>query len=113
MRILLQNGARVNICDRGRKTPLDLAKSKLTMMRTRRKMLIDSHVGGTETNPEASKAFVEMSMLTSLLQKTLTYQLKNNKEFDDLEARLRNLSTKEIEEEADKLLNDVACLKIE
>lgn len=111
--MLLQNGARVTLLDRSGKTALDLARSKLTMMRKRRKMLLYSNDREWDPSPEAAKAFVEMSMLTSLLQKTLTNQLTDNAQFDDLEARLRNLSTKEIEEEADKLLSNVACLKLD
>ncbi|XP_031631861.1 ankyrin repeat domain-containing protein 54-like [Contarinia nasturtii] len=103
VRILLQNGARVNICDRSGKTPYDLARSKLLLMRSR----LD--VGIT---PETAKLFVEMSMLTGLLYKTLTQQ-RNDMEFDDLEERLRNLTTKEIEDGADNLLLcDVAGLTI-
>lgn len=102
VRILLQYGARVCIQDRTGKTPHDLAKSKLMMMRSRL---------GQGTTPESAKMFVEMSMLTGLLQKTLKQQL-TDVEFDDLEARLRNLSTKEIEKEADNLLTDVAGLTL-
>ena len=102
VRILLQNGARVNINDRSGKTPLDLARSKLLLMRTR------LNCGVT---PESAKLFIEMSMLTGLLNKTLTQQMKDE-QFDDLEARLRNLTTKEIEDGADKLLADVAGLSI-
>lgn len=102
VRILLQNGARVSIKDRSGKTPLDLARSKLLLMRTRL---------GMGTTPETAKLFVEMSMLTGLLHRTLTQQLKDV-EFDDLESRLRNLTTKEIEDGADNLLKDVAGLSI-
>lgn len=102
VRILLQNGARVNILDRSGKTPLDLARSKLLLMRTRL---------GIGTTQEAAKLFVEMSMLTGLLHKTLTQQRKDV-EFDDLEERLRNLTTKEIEDGADNLLMDVAGLTL-
>lgn len=119
VRILLQNGARVNILDRSGKTPLDLARSKLLLMRTRL---------GIGTTPETAKLFVEMSMLTGLLHRTLLQQRKElefndlgerlrnlstkDAEFDDLEQRLRNLSTKEIEDGADNLLKDVAGLTI-
>lgn len=103
VRILLQNGARVNILDKTGKTPLDLAKSKLLLMRTRL---------GMGSTPESAKLFVEMSMLTGLLHKTLTQQLKDVEQFDELEARLRSLTTKEIEDGADNLLMDVAGLKI-
>lgn len=102
VRILLQNGARVNICDRSGKTPYDLARSKLLLMRTR----LDAGI-----TPESAKLFVEMSMLTGLLYKTLTQQ-RNDMEFDDLEERLRNLTTKEIEDGADNLLVDVAGLTL-
>lgn len=102
VRILLQNGARVNICDRSGKTPYDLARSKLLLMRTR---------FDTGITPESAKLFVEMSMLTGLLYKTLTQQ-RNDMEFDDLEERLRNLTTKEIEDGADNLLVDVAGLTL-
>ncbi|XP_055310581.1 ankyrin repeat domain-containing protein 54-like [Sitodiplosis mosellana] len=102
VRILLQNGARVNICDRTGKTPYDLARSKLLLMRSR----LDGGI-----TPESAKLFVEMSMLTGLLYKTLTQQ-RNDMEFDDLEERLRNLSTKEIEDGADNLLVDVAGLTL-
>lgn len=103
VRILLQNGARVNILDRTGKTPLDLAKSKLLLMRTRL---------GMGSTPESAKLFIEMSMLTGLLHKTLNQQLKDVEQFDELEARLRNLTTKEIEDGADNLLRDVAGLKL-
>lgn len=103
VRILLQNGARVNISDRSGKTPYDLARSKLLLMRTR----LDSGI-----TPESAKLFVEMSMLTGLLHKTLNQQLKDVEQFDDLEARLRNLTTKEIEDGADNLLTDVAGLTL-
>lgn len=66
---------------------------------------------GIGTTPEAAKLFVEMSMLTGLLHKTLTQQRKDV-EFDDLEERLRNLTTKEIEDGADNLLMDVAGLTL-
>lgn len=102
VRILLQNGARVNIVDRTGKTPYDLARSKLLLMRSR----LNSGI-----TPESAKLFVEMSMLTGLLCKTLTQQ-RNDMEFDDLESRLRNLTTKEIEDGADNLLVDVAGLKL-
>lgn len=55
VRILLNGGARVNICDRSGKTPYDLARSKLLLMRSR----LDSGI-----TPESAKLFVEMSMLT-------------------------------------------------
>lgn len=103
VRILLQNGARVNILDRTGKTPLDLARSKLMLMRSRL---------GCGATPESAKLFVEMSMLTGLLHKTLNQQLKDVEQFDDLEARLRNLTTKEIEDGADSLLTDVAGLTL-
>lgn len=61
--------------------------------------------------PESAKLFVEMSMLTGLLYKTLTQQ-RNDMEFDDLEEKLRNLTTKEIEDGADNLLVDVAGLTL-
>lgn len=82
--------------------------------------------------PESAKLFVEMSMLTGqyatkfqvccctnfkfvvflgLLFKTLSQQ-RNDMEFDDLEERLRNLTTKEIEDGADNLLIDVAGLTL-
>lgn len=102
VRILLRNGARVNITDRSGKTPHDLAKSKLLLMRSRI---------GAGITPEAAKLFIEMSMLTGLLCKTLTRQ-RNDMEFDDLEERLRNLTTKEIEDGADNLLVDVAGLTL-
>lgn len=103
VRILLQNGARVNILDRTGKTPLDFARSKLMLMRSRL---------GCGATPESAKLFVEMSMLTGLLHKTLNQQLKDVEQFDDLEARLRNLTTKEIEDGADGLLTDVAGLTL-
>lgn len=103
VRILLQNGAHVNILDRTGKTPLDLARSKLMLMRSRL---------GCGTTPESAKLFVEMSMLTGLLYQTLNRQLKDVEQFDDLEARLRNLTTKEIEDGADNLLTDVAGLTL-
>lgn len=103
VRILLQNGARVNVLDRTGKTPLDLARSKLMLMRSRL---------GCGATPESAKLFVEMSMLTGLLHQTLNQQLKDMEQFDDLEARLRNLTTKEIEDGADSLLTDVAGLKL-
>lgn len=62
--------------------------------------------------PESAKLFVEMSMLTGVLHKTLNQQLKDVEQFDDLEARLRNLTTKEIEDGADTLLTDVAGLTL-
>lgn len=102
VRILLQNGARVNISDRSGKTAVDLARSKLLLMRSR----LESSI-----TPESAKLFVEMSMLTGLLCKTLTQQ-RNDMEFDDLEERLRNLTTKEIEDSADNLLVDVAGLHL-
>lgn len=46
-----------------------------------------------------------------LLFKTLSQQ-RNDMEFDDLEERLRNLTTKEIEDGADNLLIDVAGLTL-
>lgn len=106
VRILLQSGASVSTLDKTGKTPLDLARSKLLLMRKR---LV---YGST---PESAKLFVEMSMLTGLLHKTLNQQRiqKGAKtEFDDLEERLRKLTTKEIEDSADNLLVDVAGLKI-
>lgn len=60
---------------------------------------------------DTARLFVEMSMLTGLLYKTLTQQ-RNDIEFDDLEERLRNLTTKEIEDGADDLLIDVAGLTL-
>lgn len=99
----MQNGGRVNIFDKTGKTPLDLARSKLLLMRTRL---------GMGSTPESAKLFIEMSMLTGLLHKTLTQQLKDVEQFDELEARLRGLTTKEIEDGADNLLMDVAGLKI-
>jgi len=98
---LVQHGCNVTLTDRSGKTPLDLAKSKLLLMRTR--------LGVTT---ESAQHFVEMSMLTGLLHRTMTKQMKDMQQFDDLEARLRNLSTKEIEDSADQLLSDVAGLAI-
>lgn len=103
VRILLQNGARVNILDRTGKTPLDLARSKLMLMRSRL---------NSSATSESAKLFVEMSMLTGLLNRTLHQQLKDVDQFDDLEARLRKLTTKEIEDGADNLLTDVAGLTL-
>lgn len=51
-----------------------------------------------------------MSMLTGLLYKTMTQQ-RNDVEFDDLEQRLRSLTTKEIEKGKDDLL-DMAGLTL-
>lgn len=101
--MLLKHGSRVTITDRTGKTPLDLAKSKLLLMRTRL---------GQSSTSESALLFVEMSMLTGLLHRTLTQQMKDVEQFDDLEARLRNLTTKEIEDGADKLLVDVAGLAL-
>lgn len=100
---MLQNGARVSILDRSGKTPLDLAKSKLLLMRTRL---------GLGSTRESTNLFVEMSMITGLLYKTQTQQHKDLEQFDDLEKRLRNLTTKEIEDGADQLLSDVAGLTL-
>lgn len=101
MRILLQAGASVSILDKSGKTPLDLARSKLLLMRRRL---------GLGTGPESARLFIEMSMLTGLLHKTLSQQ--RQVDCDELEERLRKLSTKEIEDGADDLLTDVAGLKI-
>lgn len=103
VRLLLQHGCNVTITDRAGKTALDLAKSKLLLMRTRL---------GQNSSSESALLFVEMSMLTGLLHRTMTKQMKDVKQFDDLEARLRNLTTKEIEDGADQLLADVAGLNI-
>lgn len=103
VRLLLQHGCNVTITDRSGKTALDLAKSKLLLMRTRL---------GQNSTSESALLFVEMSMLTGLLHRTMSKQMKDVKQFDDLEARLRNLTTKEIEDGADQLLADVAGLNI-
>lgn len=103
VRILLHAGANVSIVDKSGKTPLDLARSKLLLMRKRLNF---------GTNPDSAKLFVEMSMLTGLLHKTLSQQRRGMADFDDLEERLRQLTTKEIEDSADNLLMDVAGLKI-
>lgn len=52
-----------------------------------------------------------LCVFLGLLFKTLTQQ-RNDMEFDDLEERLRNLTTKEIEDGADNLLIDVAGLTL-
>lgn len=103
VRVLLQFGCNVTITDRCGKTALDLAKSKLLLMRTR--------LGVNKSN-DTAQLFVEMSMLTGIIHRTMTKQLKDIQKFDDLEARLRNLSTKEIEDGADNLLVDVAGMTI-
>lgn len=103
VRMLIFHGCNVTITDRSGKTAVDLAKSKLMLMRTRI---------GVHTSSESAKHFVEMSMLTGLLHRTMTKQLKDIKQFDDLEAQLRNLSTREIEDGADQLLTDVAGMAI-
>lgn len=101
--MLIQHGCNVTITDRTGKTAVDLAKSKLLMMRTRL---------GQNSSSDSAQLFVEMSMLTGLLHSTLTKQKGDMKQFDDLEARLRNLTTKEIEDGADQLLTDVAGMAI-
>lgn len=104
VRTLLEHGARVDIKDRSGRTPLDLAVSKLHLMRQR-------------IGPEASctydykKMFVEMTMLTNILHKKFKEQHMKI-DFDELENRLRNLSTKEIEVETDNLLGEVAKLSL-
>lgn len=94
----MAHGARVNIKDRSGRTPLDLACSKLCMMRQRL---------GPEPTIESKKLFVEMTMLTNVLHKKL-----KELDFDELENRLRNLSTKEIEAETDNLLSEVAKMSL-
>lgn len=102
VRILLEHGARVDIKDRAGRTPLDLARSKLCMMRERL---------GPEPTMESKKLFVEMTMLTNILLRKLKEQ-HTNIDFDELEKRLRNLSTKEIELETDNILGEVAKLSL-
>lgn len=103
VRILVKNGASVQALDRMGKTPLDLARSKLTLMITRR-----TH----EPSPESKKMLSDMSLLISSLLMTFFKEQEQLDEINSLEKRLSSLSTKEVEDEADKLLAKVNALTL-
>lgn len=103
VRILLKYGASVHATDRLGKNPLDLAKSKLSLMRTRR-----VH----ERAPEACKMLLDMSLLTGFLLWNYTKEAESQEDINSLERRLQELSTKEVENEADMLLAKVEQLTL-
>lgn len=103
VRILLKYGASVHATDRMGKNPLDLAKSKLSLMRTRR-----VH----ERAPEACKMLLDMSLLTGFLLWNYTKEAESQEDINSLELRLQGLSTKEVEDEADMLLAKVEQLTL-
>lgn len=84
------------------RNPLDLANSKLSLMRRRRC-----------DYPESDKILRDMSLLTALLLWHYEREEEDDQEINSLEMRMQNLSTVEVENEADKLLAKVEMLKLQ
>lgn len=84
------------------RNPLDLANSKLSLMRRRRC-----------DYPEADKILRDMSILTTFLLWHYQREQQDDFEIDSLEHRMQNLSTQEVENEADMLLAKVGMLKLQ
>lgn len=107
VRVLLQGGASVHMFGRSGKSPLELAESKLRLLRTRYE----------HPTPETSKILEDMCMLTALI---LRYMVKQQRELEDLsnlEKRLQNLSTRDDQEQvvsqtADELLASIEGLSL-
>ncbi|KAJ6643662.1 Ankyrin repeat domain-containing protein 54 [Pseudolycoriella hygida] len=102
VRILLNHGSSVRCTDKMGRNPLDLANSKLSLMRRR-----SCHY------PEANNILREMSILTAYLLWHFEREQRNDFEINSLEERMQNLSTQEVENEADKLLAKVEMLKLQ
>lgn len=100
VRILLKYGASVHATDNLGKNPLDLVKSKLSMMRSR-----------SNGAPESAKILLDLSVLTSVLLHTYVQQ-EQSFDIGSLAERLEQLSTNEIENEADMLLAKVEQLTL-
>lgn len=102
VRILLNHGSSVRCTDKMGRNPLDLANSKLSLMRRRRC-----------DYPESDKILRDMSILTAFLLWHYQREQQDDFEINSLEQRLQNLSTQEVENEADKLLAKVEMLKLQ
>lgn len=102
VRTLLNHGSSVRCIDKMGRNPLDLANSKLSLMRRRRCEY-----------PEADKILRDMSYLTAFLLWHYQREQQHDFEINSLEQRLQNLSTQEVENEADILLAKVEMLKLQ
>lgn len=100
VRILLKYGASVHATDNLGKNPLDLVKGKLALMRSR-----------SNGAPESAKILLDLSVLTSVLLHTYVQQ-EQSLDISSLSERLEQLSTNEIENEADILLAKVEQLTL-
>lgn len=100
VRILLKYGASVHATDNMGKNPLDLVKGKLCLMRSR-----------SNGAPESVKILLDLSVLTSVLLHTYVQQ-EQSLDISSLSERLEQLSTNEIENEADMLLAKVEQLTL-
>lgn len=78
-------------------------KSKLSQMRLRR---------ANDHSAEAKKMLFDLSVLTALLISTCVRELKSADDMNSLEQRLQQLSTTEVECEADALLAKVEQLTL-
>lgn len=103
VRILLQGGASVHVLDRNGKNPMELAESKLRMMRARYK----------NPTPETSKILEDMCLLIANILRQFCKEQKELEDIDALEKRLQNLSTEnQVVSEADTLLASIERLSI-
>lgn len=78
-------------------------KSKLSLMRMRR---------ANDQTPESIKMLMDLSVLTTLLISTCVREVQSADDMNSLEQRLQQLSTSEVECEADALLAAVEQLTL-
>lgn len=107
VRTLVQYGASVHSTDRMGKNPLDLAKSKLSLMRSRR-----LHLSYMVPNFEEDRRFIAMTCLTNNLMNVYTREQRTLDDINLLENGFQNLTTNEIDTEADNLLAKIDQLGI-
>lgn len=108
VRLLLRYGSNVHSKDRMGKNPLDLAKSKLALMRSRRQ-----NVNSLVPNFDDDCRFIAMTLITTELMHVYKKEQTKLDDMISLENGFQNLTTKDIDNEADILLDKIDKMGIE
>lgn len=99
VRLLLRFGSNVHSIDRMGKNPLDLARSKLLLMRSRRQ-----NINYLVPDFDEDSRFIAMTVITNELMNAYKNEQTKLDDMNLLENSFQNLTTKDIDNEADILL---------